>query len=70
MEKNTTEPSSELQTTAVSHQQNDLPVAAALSAVYCFDDEYLQRLNEKLCCLREHSDSRIQDAALRLIPLC
>ena len=71
--KNTTESPSQVQTTAVSPPQSELPpavAAAAVSAVYCFGGEYLQRLHDKLCYLREHDDSRVQDAALRLLHLC
>ena len=68
--KNTTESPSELQTTVKSPAQSELPTAAVACTVNCFDGEYLQRLHEKLTGLREHSDSRVQDAALRLLHLC
>ena len=67
---NRAESPTKLQSTALSPMQNDLLETAAVSTVYCFDDEYLQRLHEKLRCLCEHNDSRVQDAALRLIHLC
>lgn len=68
--KNTRESPSEPQMTVTSPAQSELPAAAAVCTVNCFDGEYLQRLHEKLTRLREHSDSRVQDAALRLIHLC
>ena len=58
--------------TAVTLAQSELPTAgaAAASVAYCFDGEYLRRLHKKLCCLREHSDDCVQDAALRLLHFC
>jgi len=51
-------------------QSESLPTAAAAAAAVCsFDGEYLQRLHEQLRCLCEHADSRVQDAALRLMQL-
>ena len=69
--KNSTESHTEPPATAVSSppQSESLPTAAAAAAVCSFDGEYLQRLHEQLRRLCEHADSRVQDAALRLMQL-
>jgi len=64
-----TESCSELQT-SVTSSPDELPNAAAASSVYCFDSEYLRRLREELCRLREHCDNGVQDTAVRLLRLC
>jgi len=64
------ESQSEPHTSAMSSLCDESPSASAASSIYCFDGEYLRRLHEKLHCLREHCESGVRDAALRLLQLC